>query len=239
MRSVPETLQRGRAAGVDHGVRRLRPRVVDAARSGGACGRAEDRGRGGECRQQCEHYTNLPLARRCLTAIHGSPSRCEPTEPSGATPCTQGQSRVPPEGPAWQWTTVRDVHVQEERTDCANCGAALAGDARFCQRCGAPVSSDGAATDVGEPVEEADQRRMDPVAPDLGAARRRDRADRADGRERASSPCSPWSSGCSSSSGRHRQRRTAPRLRSRVIWSMQTVTARMSASSWPGAISIP
>ena len=25
----------------------------------------------------------------------------------------------------------------------------------------------------------------------------------------------------------------------RLIWSMQTVTARMSASSWPGAISIP
>jgi predicted amidophosphoribosyltransferase len=43
------------------------------------------------------------------------------------------------------------VHVQEERTDCANCGAVLAGDARFCQRCGAPVSR---VADDGEPVEE-------------------------------------------------------------------------------------
>jgi uncharacterized membrane protein YvbJ len=57
------------------------------------------------------------------------------------------------------------VHVQEERTDCANCGAVLAGDARFCQRCGAPVSSGNAATDVGEPVEEADHAARIPSLP--------------------------------------------------------------------------
>ena len=28
----------------------------------------------------------------------------------------------------------------QEPSDCANCGAVLAGDARFCQRCGAPVA---------------------------------------------------------------------------------------------------
>ena len=57
------------------------------------------------------------------------------------------------------------MHVQEERTDCANCGAELAGDARFCQRCGAPVSSEAAATDVGEPVEEADRAAWIPSLP--------------------------------------------------------------------------
>jgi uncharacterized membrane protein YvbJ len=65
------------------------------------------------------------------------------------------------------------VHVQEERTDCANCGAVLAGDARFCQRCGAPVSSGVAATDVGEPVEEAGHAAwipsLPPWAPRAGA----------------------------------------------------------------------
>lgn len=45
------------------------------------------------------------------------------------------------------------MHVQEERTDCANCGAVLAGDARFCQRCGAPVAS--RAADDNDSVEEA------------------------------------------------------------------------------------
>jgi predicted amidophosphoribosyltransferase len=51
------------------------------------------------------------------------------------------------------WTTVRNVHVQEQR-DCANCGAVLAGDARFCQRCGAPVAL--MFADDGEPVQAAE-----------------------------------------------------------------------------------
>jgi hypothetical protein len=65
------------------------------------------------------------------------------------------------------------VQVQEERTDCANCGAVLAGDARFCQRCGAPVSSMVPGRVDGEPVEEADQAaRIPPLpawAPRVGA----------------------------------------------------------------------
>jgi hypothetical protein len=36
-----------------------------------------------------------------------------------------------------------------------------------------------------------------------------------------------------------RRRLGRGRLQSWAIWSMQTVTARMSASSWPGAISMP
>ncbi len=55
------------------------------------------------------------------------------------------------------------MHVQEERTDCANCGAELAGDARFCQRCGAPVSS--RVADDGEPVEETDRTGRIPPPP--------------------------------------------------------------------------
>lgn len=38
----------------------------------------------------------------------------------------------------------------QEPSDCANCGAVLAGDARFCQRCGAPVSR--SADDEGVPA---------------------------------------------------------------------------------------
>lgn len=49
------------------------------------------------------------------------------------------------------------MHVQEERTDCANCGAVLAGDARFCQRCGAPVASLVRGVRHDEPVDEAEQ----------------------------------------------------------------------------------
>ena len=55
------------------------------------------------------------------------------------------------------------MHVQEEPSDCANCGAVLAGDARFCQRCGAPVSS--RAADDGEPAEEADRHARIPPLP--------------------------------------------------------------------------
>jgi hypothetical protein len=68
----------------------------------------------------------------------------------------------------------QNVHV-EERRDCANCGAVLAGDARFCQRCGAPVALMVAPSEDEDeaPVAEAPEEPPSPLrfwAPRIAAA---------------------------------------------------------------------
>lgn len=64
------------------------------------------------------------------------------------------------------------MHVQE-RSDCANCGAVLAGDARFCQRCGAPVALMTGHAEDGDDPADAVEPVLSPVrvwGPRVGAA---------------------------------------------------------------------